>query len=285
LIGRACARHLAESGFEVIGLSRRRGGDPALADEIEADLGSAAAAETIDAATESCDAIVHAAASRDPSGDSLGLVLTNCLGTQQALALAREWGSRRFVFISGVHVVGRPRETPIRESHPAAPVSAYHVSKLFGERLVEVAADRLLNASVLRVSAPVGPSMSRDRVLPTFIAGALAGEPLVVAGRGTRRQNYVHVRDVARAVELALDRDVTGLFNVAGPTSISNRELAERCVGLLDSPSRLEYRGEDPEEGVVWDVSIEKARRELSYVPDHGIDDTIRELAAVIGHD
>ena len=64
-----------------------------------------------------------------------------------------------------------------------------------------------------------------------------------------------------------------------------NRQLAELCVRLLDSPSRVEYRGEDPEEGVVWDVSIDKARRELSYLPEYAIEDTVRELAAVIGQD
>jgi len=284
-VGGACASHLARRGLEVVGLSRRRPGNSALAEELQADLGSPGAAEAIAAATAPCEAIVHAAASVEIGSDPVELILANCLGTQQALALGRAWGVRQFVFLSSVPVVGRPTGSPILESHQVAPETPYHATKAFGELLVATEAAAGHAGVSLRLSAPVGPGMPDDRILPVFVRRAVRDESLRVHGRGTRRQNYVDVRDVAAAVEGALERDVTGVFNVAGQDAISNRELAQLCVRELDSHSAVELTGDDPEEGLAWEISIEKAARELGYVPHQSIEDSIHDIAAAIRED
>ena len=100
-------------------------------------------------------------------------------------------------------------------------------------------------------------------------------------GSGTRRQNYVDVRDVAVAVEKCLLRRTTGIFNIAGNRSISNKDLAETCVSNLRSSSSITFTGQpDREEGIAWEVSIEKAKRCLDYSPRYGIEESILSLGA-----
>jgi len=280
LVGRASAVHLADAGWEVVGLARRPTGGAEFTQELAADLGSPVVADAVAAATEPCDAIVHAAASRERHDHSPEIALTNCLGSQQMLSLAELWKVERFVFISGVTVIGRPRVIPITEAHPAAPLSAYHASKLYGEHLVTISQARSLGGVSLRLTAPVGPRMPDERLLKVFIRRALSGEPLTVAGSGTRRQNYLDVRDAAGAIDCALKSAVTGIVNVGGQAAISNRELAELCVTLLDSPSAIRFGGDDPEEGLDWDVSLARAETELGFVPEHALADSIRGLAA-----
>jgi nucleoside-diphosphate-sugar epimerase len=183
------------------------------------------------------------------------------------------------VFLSGVTVVGRPRVLPITEEHPTDPPNAYLASKLFGEQLVGNASHDGLDGVSLRISAPVGPAMPRARMLPVFVRRALAGEPLTVLGEGTRRQDYVDARDVAAAVELALARPTSPILNVAAGRSVGNLELARRCIALLGSGSAIEHRGVDPDDGVAWEVSIERARSELGWEPEHDIEGVIAELA------
>jgi nucleoside-diphosphate-sugar epimerase len=277
-IGGAVARALIDEGHEVVGLSRRWAKIPGLAHTHMVDIGVPGLAGRI--GEQRCDAIVHAAASMaiDPSHPSLSLV--NALGTQQVLALAEQWQVQAFAFVSSISVVGRPRELPIGEAHPTAPASAYAASKLHGEQLTELAARRGLKAASLRVTSPIGPGMASGRIVSAFVERALAGEELVLAGRGGRRQDYVDVRDVAAAALACLAERASGVFNVAAGASISNAELARTCVEELASPSQIVLAGdEDPDEDVAWEVSIDRARTELGYEPRRDLRDSLQAVA------
>jgi UDP-glucose 4-epimerase len=279
LLGRVIGARLAAAGDEVVGLARgAAGAGQEFAEELRADIGAPDLSETL-AGTAPCEAVVHCAASRSGDDGSSEIALTNCLGTQQVLEIARRWGSRRFVFLSGVTVIGRPRALPVTEEHPPDPQNAYLASKLFGEQLVRLASREGPAGVSLRVSAPVGPAMPRERILPMFVRRALAGEPLTVAGRGTRRQDYIDARDVAAAVEQALATRTSPVLNIAAGRSWANVELAERCVALLGSGSPILHSGDDPEDEVAWEVSIERARAELGWRPEHDLDRVIGDLA------
>ena len=277
-VGGAIADRLLAGGDQVVGLGRRltktnRGLTSAIAVDLTAPGVAGRLAET----QPRCDAIVHAAASLDQSPHATGASLVNGLGTQQIAELAARWEVSKLVYISSLPVIGRPSALPVTEEHPANPLTAYHASKLYGEHLVALAAVPALS---LRLTAPVGTGMPEGRIMTVFVRRALAGEPLVVAGGGTRTQDYVDVRDVASAVKAALDRDATGLLNLASGRAVSNLELANRCVKTLGSSSPVTLSGEpDPEEGLRWEVSIERARAAIGYEPEHTLEDSIAAVA------
>jgi UDP-glucose 4-epimerase len=278
-VGGAVAARLAEAGHEVVGVSRRLLPAPALAEAVAADLGSRDAVAQIGERAP-CQAVVHAAAAIDPDPHSLEVARTNCLGALNVHWLAERWGCERFVFVSSLPVIGRPRSLPVDEDHPLDPASAYHASKLFGERLTALAAGRGVAAASLRLTSPVGPGMPDGRIFSVFVRRARAGEPLEVAGRGTRAQDYVDVRDVAGAALAALERRAGGVLNVASGRAVTNLELAEACVSALGSSSEVRLGGApDPDEGVRWEVSIERAGRELGYSPSCTLADSIAGTA------
>lgn len=283
LIGGSVVSTLTAAGHEVVGLGRRRLADPALCEAVRTDLGVAGACDRIRARVAPCDAVVHAAAAISPSLDDDSVVLSNCVGTQQVVRLALAWGRRRVVFISSLPVIGTPRLLPITEDHPTCPPTAYHASKLYGEALIRLAVREGLTAATLRLTSPLGPGMAPNRILSVFVRRALAGQPLKVFGRGSREQNYVDVRDVAAAVQACLEQKVTGLFNIAGRSSISNVELARRCIDVLGSRSGVELVAEpDAHENERWQVSIEKAQRRFGYAPRYSIEESIAAVAAGI---
>jgi nucleoside-diphosphate-sugar epimerase len=279
VLGGAIARHLAAAGHEVVGHGRRPTG---LADELVADLATPGFAALAAARLAPCEAVVHAAASLDLSPHAPGASLTNGLGTQQVLETAARWRSHAFVYLSSIGVIGVPREHPVREEHPAAPLTDYHASKLYGEHLVAVASRKGLRGVSLRVTSPVGPGMRRDGIFATFVGRALRSEPLFVAGRGTRRQNYVDVRDVARQVEACLASGASGIFNAAGAEAVSNLDLARECQERLGSTAGIALGGDDEQDHLSWDVSMEKAERCLAFRPRYArgasIDALAREL-------
>jgi UDP-glucose 4-epimerase len=196
------------------------------------------------------------------------------------LALAARWQVSSFVYLSSVPVIGLPRELPITEEHPVQPPTAYHASKLFGEHLCSVARAAGTPTVGLRLTAPVGPGMPDGRILPVFVRRALAGEPLELAGEGTRGQDYVDVRDIAAAVEAAIEAEPSGVLNIASGTCTTNLELAHSCVEVLGSASDVLLSGRpDPEDGVRWEVSIERAAASIDYRPSHSLKDSITAVA------
>jgi UDP-glucose 4-epimerase len=279
LVGGAIASFLQGQGWDVVGLSRTSSQKKCPSKYILADIGKMSLAKKISDNLPPCDTIIHAAASMDVGLYTTSISLTNCLGTQQILELANIWHSTNLIYISSVPVIGTPKQLPITEDHPTNPPTAYHASKLFGENLIQIAARNGLAGTILRITSPVGTKMPENRILPVFVKRALADEPLHIAGNGTRRQNYVDVRDISEIVENCLRQHVFGLFNIAGEHSISNKELAEICVQTLGSASKINFTGQpDPEESIAWDVSIAKAKKCLGYDPHYSIEDSISSI-------
>jgi nucleoside-diphosphate-sugar epimerase len=279
-VGRAIAARLDSEGYVVIGMSRKRRDVQGLSEHFEANLGSEETVDLIKRAVLPCEMIVHAAASLSHDLYDPTISLTNCLGTQLILRLAELWRTRQMVYLSSVPVIGLPQSDPITEEHPVNPPSAYHASKLYGEYLMQIANRDGFRAVSLRLSSPAGPGTPANRILATFVRRARANEPLKILGRGSRKQNYVDVRDIAAAVNASLNMNASGLYNVAAAQSVSNHELALTCVDELSSSSPIEFSGKpDPEEGVMWNVSIAKAQRDLAFYPRFSIRDSIQAIS------
>lgn len=280
-VGGAIAAHLIQNGWEVVGLSRQASSVAGLVGQIQADLRAPSFVEEVTTAVPACDAIVHTAAALDKDPAAAAISLTNCLGMQHMLALAQRWRVKGFVYTSSVPVIGMPQSLPVTEDHPVNPPTAYHASKVYGEYLLGVARRDGLSGAILRLTSPVGPGMPSSRIFSVFVTRARANAPLSLMGRGTRRQNYVDVRDVAMAVEQCLRQRVDGLFNIAGASSISNYELAQACVETLVSSSPITFTGQaDPEEGIAWEVSIARAAERFGYAPRYAIEASIRAVSA-----
>lgn len=274
-IGGAVARHLTRTGHSVSGISRRREDAlPEAIDQHSFDIGDDRFLEEAMSAIAPCEAIVHAAALLDPDLYARGISRTNCWGTQQILRLAEEWRVEGFVYLSGVAVIGPPSQHPITEAHPTHPTNAYTASKLFGEHLMaSFARDNNCGAS-LRVSSPIGPGLTAQRIFSIFIERAIAGDTLTVHDRD-RRQDYVDVRDVARAAELAIEKGTGGVFNIGSGKAVSNLELAETIVRTLKSSSEIHCEG-GAQESQCWELSLKKASKELGYVPEYSLEDSIQ---------
>ena len=279
-VGGAIARHLIKCGINVIGLSRRLADINGLTRQIQADIGATDFMRTVVCQTEKCSAIVHAAACLNKDFYTPEVSLVNCFGTHQLLALADHWKVENFVYISGVNVIGKPQIHPITEDHPVEPSTDYLASKLYGERLVQIANSCGISGAILRLSSPVGTNMPGMRVFSVFVRNALSNKAIQILGRGTRKQNYVDARDVAKAVETCLQQKVKGLFNIAGSKVISNYELAQLSIRLLNSSAVIEFANKiDIEEGNIWDIAIAKAKSKINYKPRYSIEDSIHAVA------
>ena len=277
-VGGELVGHLIRQGHDVVTLSRNAAAGTPACPHISADLSVPGIHQYILSAATPCPVIVHAAAALAKDHYTPVVSLVNGLGTQEILKVATSWKSDQVIFLSSAPLIGQPRQHPITEDHPVCPLTAYHASKFYGECLVQLVAQDGVTGTSLRLTAPVGPRMPSNRILTVFLDRARTGQPLLLAGQGSRSQDYVDVRDVAQAVEKSMHHRAGGIFNIGSGRVLSNRELAELCIRMTRSRSTVTYSGKpDVEEGVIWDVAIDRARKAFDYQPRFTMEDTLRD--------
>ncbi|MCX0272563.1 SDR family oxidoreductase [Nocardia zapadnayensis] len=197
------------------------------------------------------DVVYHLASAASPP-DYLRLPIetlrAGSLGTANALDLAERTGAR-FVLASTSEVYGDPGVHPQPEGYwghvnPVGPRSVYDEAKRYAEALtMAYRRERGLNTAIARIFNTYGPRMRADdgRMVPTFIAQALADAPLTVAGTGEQTRSLCYVEDTVRGL-LALARtDHPGPVNIGNPCELSVRSLAEEIRAAAGSRSTIEY--------------------------------------------
>ncbi|MEU0390657.1 NAD-dependent epimerase/dehydratase family protein [Streptomyces chartreusis] len=169
-------------------------------------------------------------------------------GTRHALERAHADGAR-FVLASTSEVYGDPLEHPQRETYwgnvnPIGPRSVYDESKRFAEALVTAHREaRGTDTAIVRIFNTYGPRMRTGdgRAVPTFIAQALDGMPLTVAGDGGQTRSLCYVDDTVDGVLTLAASAETGPVNIGGGDEITMLELARRIVEITGSASRVRF--------------------------------------------
>lgn len=164
---------------------------------------------------EGVDAIVHLAAiSNDPMGNRFEEVTldVNHRGSVELAKKAKEAGVSTFVYASSCSMYGAAEDTARTEKSPLNPLTAYAKSKVFTERDLEPLAHERFKITSLRFSTACGMSdrLRLDLVLNDFVAGAVASGNITILSDGTPWRPLINVKDMARAIDWAIGRDITG---------------------------------------------------------------------------
>jgi UDP-glucose 4-epimerase len=252
--------------------------------------GSFADPAGLDRALEGCQLCVHLGWSSLPqpsNSDPRGDLSTNLLGTLELLEACGRAGLQRLVFVSsGGTVYGVPQQVPIREDHPTEPTCAYGISKLAAEKYVSLYARlRQLRAVTLRVANPYGGRQRLDApqgAVAVFLGRALRGEPIEIWGDGTVVRDFVALEDVMGALRqaIALTDGLPGgehrLLNIGSGEGLSLNNLVDLLDQSLGRPLERRYLPGRSFDVPVSVLSIDRARAELDWCPQLGLQEGIR---------
>jgi len=219
LIARKVALELLARGHEVQGIDARPWREAPEAIKVHVlDIRKRAAEEVFRRFRP--DAVVHMATVTHLREKSEDRYRINLAGTRVVFEHANAYGTKRFVFVGRHTFYGAGPDSPLYHSESEPPMAVH----TFPELADLVAADLYagtalwrfphLRTAVLRVCYTLGPA--RHGTLAAFIAPrrvptVMGFDPLF---------QFMHEDDVARAIAVALEADLHGVFNVAGPSPL-----------------------------------------------------------------
>ena len=195
------------------------------------------------------NAVLHLASEThvDRSIDSPDIFLqTNVVGTFTLLEVVRSYFNSlsevlqnqfRFLNVSTDEVFGSLGEKGFfRENSPYDPNSPYAASKASADHFVR-SYHHTYGLPVLNTNCSnnYGPYQHPEKLVPTVILKALAGEPIPLYGRGDNIRDWLFVEDHIRGLLTVLDRGAVGnSYNIGTNEEHTNLEMTQSLCAILD---------------------------------------------------
>lgn len=181
----------------------------------------------------------------------------------------------KLIYTSTGSVYSTNAKVPIDENQLTEPNSSYGMSKLWAERIQQHYQDKI-KLTILRLPHVVGPGKTWGA--NTFIVKLKNNERPTIFGDGSNKNDFSCIDDIVQAIELALTKDVTGIFNIGSGESRSTLDFLKWSKQFTDRMSiepifALPRDVDFP----VFEYDISKARKDLGYNPKFNLERTIEK--------
>jgi UDP-glucose 4-epimerase len=307
-IGSVVGEHLQTLGYSLVVIDDLRDGKkeavPDCAIFYEANFSDETILDTI-FTTHNITSVIHLAASANVPDSvirPLPYYQNNVTGTIALLKKMKQYDVKSILFSSTAAVYGIPVNNTITETDILKPVNPYGWSKLFDEQIIaDTAAAHGLEYIIFRYFCAAGATHKNgesrgyeSHLIPLVIDTALGKrDEIKVFGNqfptpdGTGVRDYIHVSDIARAHELALNamlnpkgKITNQIFNLgtnAGYSVLQIIEETEKVLGQKVNFSIVNERPGDPPSLIAF---AHKAKEQLGWEPSYNLQDIITSVYA-----
>ncbi|MCW2924576.1 MAG: hypothetical protein JWM98_1980 [Thermoleophilia bacterium] len=252
-VGSKAADWLEERGHEVHRFGRRpaeRIPEPARASYRSWDIEAGPLADPPEV-----DAVVHCAGAVDDWGTFEPFERANVQGTRTVL---ETWPDARLVHVSSASVYDPRADHSLVRETDADPadladtervrwLNVYGRTKRMAENVVATEAGE--RSIILRPHAVYGPGDTQ--LLPRLLARVRFGR-LVMVGSPKVRVSLTHVDNFSYAIQLAIESDATGAFNISDPTAPPLDTSLKTALRTVGRPERIAYLPSGP----VWALAF-----------------------------
>ncbi len=205
------------------------------------------------------DQIFHLACPASPvhyQYNPVKTIKTNVLGTLNMLGLAKRVKAR-ILLASTSEVYGDPQVHPQPEGYwgnvnPIGIRSCYDEGKRVAETLMmDYHRQNKVDTRIARIFNTFGPRMALEdgRVISNFIVQALTGQDITIYGAGQQTRSFCYVSDLVEGLTRLMNRDdVSDPVNLGNPGEFTIMEVAEKVLGLINTPSVIIHRELPPDD-------------------------------------
>lgn len=247
------------------------------------------------------DVVIHTAARvhvmREVAAEPLEAFRSvNLRGTLNLAQAAAQAGVRRFIFLSSIKVNGEETAPgrPFTADDMPAPLDPYGLSKLEAEQaLLQLAQNSGMQVVIIRPPLIYGPGVRAN--FRSMLRWLSVGVPLPF-GRIYNRRSLVALPNLLDLLSLCLDHPAAAnqVFLVSDGEDLSTTQLLQRLAFAMRRPARLlpipqgmlrfmavllGRRGVGQRLCGSLQVSIDKTRQHLGWVPPLSCDEALRQTA------
>ena len=208
-------------------------------------------------------------------------------GMIAVLELAKKTGAR--VVYASTSSLYSGQTPPHREEMEVFVTDYYTEARFSMERMAELYRKLFgVRAVGLRFFSVYGPHEAAKReyanIVTQFLWEMMAGRAPVIYGDGSQTRDFVYVRDVVSALQLAMASDCTGALNVGTGKSYSFNAVAEILAGEMGLDLKAEHV-DNPIKNYVRDTLADttKAEEVLGFRARYSLDEGIGELLRCYG--
>ncbi len=230
-----------------------------------------------------CDAVIHLACiSNDPSFEldpDLGKSI-NYDAFVDLVDVSKASGVKRFIYASSSSVYGIKETENVSESLPLEPLTDYSKYKALCEDILLEAREPGFVALVLRPATVCGysPRLRLDLTVNILTNHAINNGKITVFGGQQKRPN-IHIEDMTDLYIKSLewsDEAIDGKIFNAGYENHTVMEIAEMV--RQEVGEQVEIVATPTDDHRSYHISSEKIKAELGFVPQHTIDEAVRDL-------
>ncbi len=232
------------------------------------------------------DVVFHLAAQidvrcsvEDPPADAR----VNVMGTLQIAHASAKAGVKKFIFTSsGGAMYPDTLRPPYSEKTPEEPLSPYAIAKRSAEMYLDFE-HRIhsMKYVVLRLANAYGPRQALRGgyagVVSVFARQMLAGQKAVVNGDGKQTRDYVFISDIVHAHMLAMEKAVTGTYNIGTGMQTSVNTLFAKIKRLTGSKQKEVHGPACKGEVTRSALDARKAARELGWKPEVSLEEGLKK--------
>jgi len=203
---------------------------------------------------------------------------------------ARRAGAERFLFTSSVGVYSPADvfyEDDVWQTFPSPNDRFAGWAKRMGELQaeaykIEYGWDKI---SIVRPANVYGPYDNFDpanaMVIPSLIKRAMDGEkPLTVWGDGSPIRDFIHARDVARGMMLAVEKGINEPINLGSGTGVTIKDIAEIiAANIPGGPIEINWDITKPKGDAKRLMDMARANS-YGFAPEISIEEGIKETIA-----
>jgi nucleoside-diphosphate-sugar epimerase len=232
-----------------------------------------------------CDAVIHLACiSNDPSFEldpALGKSI-NYDAFCNLVDVSKESGVHRFVYASSSSVYGIKEEENVTEDLPLLPLTDYSKYKALCEDVLIKKREPGFVTLILRPATVCGysPRLRLDLTVNILTNHAVNNRKIAVFG-GQQMRPSIHIEDVTNLYVLSLewpDKAIDGKVFNAGYENHRVIEIADITRRVVGEDVEIITTPTDDQRS--YHISSEKIKRELGFVPQHSVEDAVRDLMA-----
>lgn len=189
------------------------------------------------------DRVVMCAAITRLRANDMESMNQNIAMVQNLLRALEKKRVKHLLYFSSIDVYGIDTASePITEESPLAPDDFYATAKTACEYMLRTFCKNYgIKLTIVRTSGIFGQGDYTNSTVAKMAARVLQSGTLTITGDGALKRDYLYIDDMLQALEMLIEHEAEGVYNLSSGESVTILELAQGLFKIVGIEPKIEF--------------------------------------------